>query len=85
MPVWRCQRNSLNIQTGHLVNILNMVEQLSELNTDDIEPLANVVDMEAKMRADVVDDGDIQDKVLANAPEDSQGFFVVPKVVESGA
>jgi aspartyl-tRNA(Asn)/glutamyl-tRNA(Gln) amidotransferase subunit C len=34
------------------------------------------------MREDVVSDGNIRDKVLANAPKSEDGFFVVPKVVE---
>jgi aspartyl-tRNA(Asn)/glutamyl-tRNA(Gln) amidotransferase subunit C len=33
-------------------------------------------------RADVVTDGGIRDKVLANAPAARDGFFTVPKVVE---
>ncbi len=65
-----------------LSNILGFVEQLSEVDTDGVEPLANVVDIELKLREDVVNDGGCADKVLANAPEETQGFFVVPKVVE---
>lgn len=65
-----------------LNNILGFIEQLSEVNTDNVEPLANVVNIDCKMRADVVNDGGIQQDVLANAPEEMEGFFVVPKVVE---
>lgn len=65
--------------------ILKWVEQLSEVNTDNIEPLANVANIELKLRADAVTDGGYPDDVLANAPEESQGFFVVPKVVEQEA
>jgi len=65
-----------------LNNILGWIEQLSEVDTDDVEPLANVVNMEAKLREDVVSDGGYAESVLKNAPEETQGFFVVPKVVE---
>ena len=47
-----------------------------------VEPLANVVDIKLRLREDVVNDGGQQQKVLANAPEAMEGFFVVPKVVE---
>ena len=67
---------------GKLDKIIGFVEQLSEVDTDNIEPLANVVDIDLRLREDVVSDGDCQDKVLANAPESMEGFFVVPKVVE---
>lgn len=65
-----------------LSNIINFVEQLSEVDTDNVEPLANVVDITLRLREDEVTDGGIQKDVLANAPETLEGFFVVPKVVE---
>lgn len=65
-----------------LSKIIGFVEQLSEVDTDNVEPLANVVNIDLRLREDVINDGDCQDKVLANAPEAMQGFFVVPKVIE---
>lgn len=65
-----------------LGGILNWVEQLGEVNTDNVEPLANVANIELRLRADEITDGGIQDNILANAPETMEGFFVVPKVVE---
>ena len=67
---------------NELSGILAWVEQLSEVDTDNVEPLANVVNIDLKLRKDEVTDGDCADKVLANAPEETQGFFVVPKIVE---
>lgn len=63
-------------------NILKMIEQLGEVNTDGIEPMTSVVQMKMLARADAVTDGAIPEKILANAPEQTAGFFVVPKVVE---
>jgi aspartyl-tRNA(Asn)/glutamyl-tRNA(Gln) amidotransferase subunit C len=65
-----------------LNNILGWVEQLGEVNTDGIEPLATVIDQKLRLRDDAVSDGDIRDDVLANAPEAQHGFFAVPKVIE---
>ncbi len=65
-----------------LSNIIKFAEQLSEVNTDNIEPLANVANIDLRLRDDVVNDGGNADKVLANGPETLQGFYVVPKVVE---
>jgi aspartyl-tRNA(Asn)/glutamyl-tRNA(Gln) amidotransferase subunit C len=65
-----------------LNNILGWVEQLGEVNTDGVEPLATVIDQKLRLRDDVVTDGDIRDDVLANAPEAQHGFFAVPKVIE---
>lgn len=65
-----------------LSNIINFVEQLSEVDTDNVAPLASPVDIDLRLRIDEVTDGDVQKQVLANAPEELEGFFVVPKVVE---
>ena len=70
-----------------LNNILGWVEQLAEVNTDGVEPLATVIDQKLRLRDDVVNadpltGGNIRDEVLANAPEAQHGFFAVPKVIE---
>jgi aspartyl-tRNA(Asn)/glutamyl-tRNA(Gln) amidotransferase subunit C len=65
-----------------LNGILGWIEQLNEVNVDGVEPLAGAAQMALKMREDVVTDGDYPDKILANAPERSGDFYVVPKVVE---
>ena len=65
-----------------LNNILGWVEQLGEVNTDGVEPLATVIDLRLRLRDDVVTDGNIRGDVLANAPAAQHGFFAVPKVIE---
>ncbi|TVS00223.1 MAG: Asp-tRNA(Asn)/Glu-tRNA(Gln) amidotransferase subunit GatC [Rhodobacteraceae bacterium] len=65
-----------------LSHILNFMEQLNEVDVEGVEPMTSVTPMRLKRRADGVTDGDIQDKVLANAPDAREGFFAVPKVVE---
>lgn len=68
--------------TGELNNILGWVEQLGEVDTDGIDPLAAVIPNHLRLREDVVTDGDIRDEVLANAPQAEHGFYAVPKVIE---
>ncbi|WP_174273778.1 Asp-tRNA(Asn)/Glu-tRNA(Gln) amidotransferase subunit GatC [Sphingomonas bacterium] len=65
-----------------LNNILGWIEQLGEVDTDGIEPLAAVIPNALRLRDDVVTDGGIRDKVLANAPQAEHGFYAVPKVIE---
>lgn len=65
-----------------LNNILNWVEQLAEVDTDGVEPLTAVIDNQLRLRDDVVNDGDVRDAVLKNAPDAQHGFFAVPKVIE---
>ena len=68
--------------TGELNGILGFIEQLSEVDVDGIEPMTSVMPMAMKKRTDVVTDGNIADKVVANAPLSDNNFFQVPKVVE---
>ena len=65
-----------------LNNILGWVEQLGDVNTDGVEPLTAVIEQKLRLRDDVVNDGNIRDKILLNAPEAQHGFFAVPKVIE---
>ena len=67
---------------GEINSILGFVEQLKEVNVDGVEPMTSVTPMKLKMRADKVTDGGDAARVLANAPQTADGFFVVPKVVE---
>ena len=62
--------------------ILDWVAELSEVNTDGIEPLVSVHTELNEPREDVVTAKDMSDIVLANAPQKEFGYFVVPKVVE---
>lgn len=65
-----------------LSGILTFMEQLNEVDVTGVEPMVSVTPMRLKRRKDVVTDGEIQDKILANAPDAREGFFAVPKVVE---
>jgi aspartyl-tRNA(Asn)/glutamyl-tRNA(Gln) amidotransferase subunit C len=79
----RVPEGELDGLADELNNILGWVEQLNEVDTDGVAAMASGVEgMELRWRKDEVTDGDCRDKVLANAPESRDGFFVVPKVIE---
>lgn len=65
-----------------LNNLLAWVEQLGEVDVTGVEPMTAVIPNHLRLRDDVVSDGDVRDKVLANAPQAEHGFFAVPKVIE---
>lgn len=72
----------LDVYAPQIERIMGVVEQLSKVNTDGVEPLTSVVENALYLRPDVVSDGEIAGDILANAPETMEGYFVVPKVVE---
>lgn len=65
-----------------LNKILGFVEQLGEVDVTGVEPMTAVIPNTLRLREDVVTDGNVRDKVLANAPQAEHGFFAVPKVIE---
>jgi len=67
---------------GELNAMLAFVEQLSEVDVEGVEPMTSVTPMEMKKRSDVVNDGEIADDIVRNAPATEDRFFLVPKVVE---
>jgi aspartyl-tRNA(Asn)/glutamyl-tRNA(Gln) amidotransferase subunit C len=65
-----------------LSSILDWVEQLNEVNTDNVEPLSNVSTAKLPFRKDKEYSEDKSKDILTNAPEKLENYFVVPKVVE---
>ena len=65
-----------------LNSIIGWVEQLGEVNTDGVQPMTSVVEMLSPQRPDQVTDGNVTEKVLANAPDRVKDFYAVPKVLD---
>ena len=75
-----------NEETDRLVkdlnSILKFVEQLKELNTDKITPVASVSDQVLTMNNDEIKKINEKEEILKNAPEKNSNYYIVPKVIE---
>jgi len=69
--------------TGQLNEILAYVEKLKELDVDGVVPMAHAIPLENVFRPDRVRPSFDREDMLANAPERSEGFFKVPRILES--
>ena len=78
----RIEGKEIDELSSQLSSILDWVEQLNEVDTENVEPLSNVVDSELPLREDQETKDDKSKEVLNNAPEVHENYFVVPKVVE---
>ncbi len=72
---------------GQLDEILTYIEKLNELDTANVEPMAQVLSTEASagnpaLREDATVACDVAKDVLAGAPDPSPPYFRVPKVVD---
>lgn len=65
-----------------LSNILDLVEQMSAVNTEGVTPMAHPLDEHQRLRADEVTETDQREQFQKNAPLVESGLFLVPQVIE---
>lgn len=65
-----------------MANMLDYIDMLNELDTEGVEPMSHVFPVHNVFREDVVENGDDRENMLANAPEQKNGCYKVPKTVE---
>jgi len=68
---------------GQLSEIMNFVDNLSELNTDGIDDNFAMSDMATPLRADsAISNASVNDDILKNSPNSADHFFIVPKIID---
>tara|TARA_B110000014_G_C19789999_1_gene410516 strand:+ start:351 stop:638 length:288 start_codon:yes stop_codon:yes gene_type:complete len=78
----KLENSEIDELSSQLSSIVDWVEQLNEVNTDNVDPLSNVSMSELPMRKDIENLEDNSKDILLNAPDKLEKFFAVPKVVE---
>lgn len=66
--------------TKQLGDVLKYVEQMNEVDTTNVKPMAHAFDIVNVMREDKVVNEVSREELLKNAPEEENGFFKVPKI-----
>ena len=74
--------SQLEQSTEELNNILNLMEELGEIETGDIEPMAHPLHMSQRLREDEVSEGDLSKEFQEIAPKTGKSHFLVPTVIE---
>jgi aspartyl-tRNA(Asn)/glutamyl-tRNA(Gln) amidotransferase subunit C len=84
----KIEDDKLDYMAGQLSRIMEMIDQLKEVDTENATPLTSVVEANLRMREDEVTTKNIEDKLFANVPGKDAEFareikcYIVPKVVE---
>ncbi len=65
-----------------LSRMLDLMTQMSELNTDDVIPMAHPMDQVQRLRLDTVTERNNREQFQAIAPQVEAGLYLVPKVIE---
>lgn len=68
--------------TPQLSTILELVEQMNQVNTTDIEPLAHSYDLAQRLRVDAITEPNQRDACQKIAPSVEAGLYLVPQVIE---
>ncbi len=68
-----------------LSSILEYIEKLDELDTDDVEPLAHSLPIKNVFREDIPRECLSRDEALSNAPDTDGEFFIVPKILDDNS
>ena len=74
--------NEVPTLAEELSKIIEWIEQLNEVDTENVTPMTSMAEMVMPKRADKVTDGNYPDRVLSNAPNPEGPFYTVPKVIE---
>lgn len=72
----------LETYTKNLSGILKLVEQMNEVDTTGIAPMAHPRDSKLRLRDDIVSESNEREKFLKLAPASENGLFLVPKVLD---
>ena len=65
-----------------LSGMLALMTQMSELDTNNVEPMAHPMDQAQRLRTDVVTEHNNREKFQSIAPQVEAGLYLVPKVIE---
>ncbi len=78
----RVNEDDLPTYAGNLSGILALVEQMNNVDTQGIVPMAHPQDASQRLRDDVVSENDQRERFQAIAPQTEAGLYLVPKVIE---
>ena len=68
--------------TERFSRVLNLVDELNTIDTAHVVPMSNPHDMEQRLRPDQVTRENNREALMASAPSQEQGYFLVPKVID---
>ena len=78
----RIDENEISTFTKQISDILNMINELEEADTNEIKPMAYPMNMSQRLRKDEVMSNNDRDLFQENAIDSEDGFYKVPKVID---
>jgi aspartyl-tRNA(Asn)/glutamyl-tRNA(Gln) amidotransferase subunit C len=75
-------RNETKDVEEKLSKIIDFVDQLQTISTDDIEPMAHPLNQSQRLRMDEVTETNDRENIQKNAQQIEEGMYLVPKVID---
>lgn len=75
-------RNETKDVEEKLSKIIDFVDQLQTISTDDIEPMAHPLNQSQRLRMDEVTETNNRENIQKNAQQIEKGMYLVPKVID---
>ena len=74
--------SKLKSLSSDLGSIIELIDRLKSIDTENVDPTSNSLDQSLVMRDDIASDVNSANEILENAPQKELNFFSVPKVIE---
>ena len=74
--------SKLKSLSSDLGSIIEFIDRLKSIDTENVDPTSNALDQSLVMREDIASDVNTANEILENAPQKELDFFSVPKVIE---
>ena len=74
--------SKLKSLSSDLGSIIEFIDRLKNIDTENVDPTSNSLDQSLVMREDIASDVNTANEILENAPQKELDFFSVPKVIE---
>ncbi|MCJ8300877.1 MAG: Asp-tRNA(Asn)/Glu-tRNA(Gln) amidotransferase subunit GatC [Pseudomonadales bacterium] len=75
-------KEDINEYLGNLTSILDLVDQMQRVDTQNVEPLSHPLDAIQRLRADDITESNQREQLQQAAPAVEEGLFLVPKVID---
>lgn len=75
-------KQDIDAYANDLSNMLDLMTQMGETNTDDVQPMAHPMDQMQRLRVDIASETDQREHFQSIAPQVESGLYLVPKVLD---
>ena len=74
--------NQIDNIVHNLEKILDLVDEMNSVDTDNVEPMSHPLNLKQELRADEVTEKNLRDTFQENSTTSEDGYYKVPKIID---